>query len=92
MAASWQRTDLPARLSDIAAPALVIVGENDTVVPPRHGARIARALPGARCEWVRGGGHIPFEEAPRVVNRLILDFFKSQNAGGDDERRRVAQD
>jgi 3-oxoadipate enol-lactonase len=50
--------DLRARLAEIAAPALVVIGERDRVVPPAHGRALAAGLPNARLEVVPGGGHL----------------------------------
>ena len=44
-------------LSAVSAPALVIHGDCDTVVPPAHGRDTADAIPGATLKIVRGLGH-----------------------------------
>ncbi|MBI3536148.1 MAG: alpha/beta hydrolase, partial [Chloroflexi bacterium] len=75
LVANWSRSDLPARVHQVAAPTLILIGEKDAVVPPRHGARLARAMKNAAIKIVPGAGHIAFEEAPTIVNREIREFL-----------------
>ena len=42
--------DTADRLSQIAAPTLVLAGEFDVILPPRFGQAVAAAIPGARFE------------------------------------------
>lgn len=76
MTASPRATDLPKGLRNIAAPALVIWGEKDLVLPKRHGERLTRDVPNARLVVVKNAGHIPNEEYPDVVNSLMMDFLR----------------
>ena len=47
------------RYDTLAAPIVVITGDRDTVVSPRHHAmRLAAAVPGARVEVLPGFGHM----------------------------------
>lgn len=63
--------DLTAELGRIAAPTLVIGGENDRVFPPEHSRAIAAAIPGAGLEIIAGAGHgLIIECADRVVELL----------------------
>ncbi|MBI3914566.1 MAG: alpha/beta fold hydrolase [Chloroflexi bacterium] len=75
MAATWSPSDLARRLPEIAAPTLVLAGERDAVVPIAQSQRVARALPHAEFRVVPGTGHVAFEEAPAIIDRLILDFL-----------------
>jgi len=45
-------------LSRIAAPTLVMAGDGDPIVPPRNARILARGIPDARLELVRGAGHL----------------------------------
>jgi 3-oxoadipate enol-lactonase len=67
--------DVGARLSEIAAPALVLVGEHD--VPDIHAiaARLERELPRARRVTIGGTGHLPSMERPAEFNELVLEFL-----------------
>jgi len=61
-------------LPQLRVPTLCIHGTDDVVVPYRHGAKLAGAIPGARLVTFEGGGHmIQAREAARV-NLLIRDF------------------
>lgn len=65
---------VPADLGLLEAPALVIWGENDQIVPPENGQRLADTL-GVPVQWIPQAGHIPHIERPELVAPLILDFF-----------------
>lgn len=65
---------VPADLGLIEAPALVIWGEADQIVPPENGQRLADTL-GVPVQWIPEAGHIPHIERPELVAPLILDFF-----------------
>jgi pimeloyl-[acyl-carrier protein] methyl ester esterase len=68
-------TDLREQASTISVPALVIHGENDTLVPRAAAEFLSRTMPGARCEIVNGAAHAPFmSDAARVSSR-IADFL-----------------
>lgn len=67
--------DTRARLHEISAPTLVIVGEHDEETPPAYAAHLAANIAGARLEHVAGAGHISNLEAPAAVNRLLRQFL-----------------
>lgn len=67
--------DTRARLHEITAPTLVIVGEHDEETPAAYAARLADGIAGAHLEQVPGAGHISNLEAPAAVNRLVLQFL-----------------
>jgi 2-hydroxy-6-oxonona-2,4-dienedioate hydrolase len=55
-------------LSAIAAPALVVSGDRDTLSPPAVGDIVAAAIPAARRMIVPGGGHWLHFEHPDTFN------------------------
>ena len=58
----------------IEAPALVVHGDADLIVPVENGRRLAERLPNARYVELAGRGHnLPLEE-PETINHLVLDF------------------
>jgi pimeloyl-ACP methyl ester carboxylesterase len=65
---------LPHLLGGVAAPALVVWGRDDRVVPLECGERYAKALPRARLEVVEGAGHCVDMEQPQALARLITEF------------------
>lgn len=73
-----RETDLRPRLGEIHAPALVMAGERDRLVPPEASAQLAEALHHARLETVAGAGHAPFVAQPLQVARLLSDFVEDQ--------------
>ena len=64
------------RLSQIAAPTLVLAGELDTILPPRFGHAVAQAIPNARFEVMPGEAHQPFQEVPDQFNAHIDAFWR----------------
>ena len=66
---------LAARLAAIAAPTLVVWGEQDGVAPLRHGEIMAQAIPHARLAIIEDAGHIPQKEKGQAFVRLIRNFL-----------------
>ena len=59
---------LAAGLRDIAAPAGIVVGEADHIVPAPAGARLAAALPRGRLIRLPGAGHLlPYQQPEAIV-------------------------
>jgi 3-oxoadipate enol-lactonase len=65
-----------ARVEDIAAPALVIHGEQDQVVVHANGQQLAQRLPNARFVSLPDAGHLPFLEDPPGFARLVRDHLR----------------
>ncbi len=60
----------------IEAPALVVHGDEDLIVPVENGRMLAARLPNARYVELPGRGHnIPLED-PETFNRLVLEFLE----------------
>jgi pimeloyl-ACP methyl ester carboxylesterase len=68
--------DTGDRLSQIAAPTLVIAGELDTILPPRFGRFVAAEIPNARFEAMSGEAHQPFQEVPDQFNARVDAFWR----------------
>lgn len=58
-------------LPQIGAPALVITGTDDRIVPPADTLDAARALANATFAELPGCGHLPQEECPALVMDII---------------------
>ncbi|GAA4841765.1 3-oxoadipate enol-lactonase [Actinomycetospora corticicola] len=71
--AAW---DSRARLADIAAPTLVISGEQDPATPPEHGQVLADGIPGARFEVVADAAHLASYQRPEIVTPLLAEHLK----------------
>jgi pimeloyl-ACP methyl ester carboxylesterase len=66
-----RRSDSRPDLPHIRVPALVGVGEGDTLTPPDHAAEIAANLLGAELRVIAGCGHLPPIERPDAVSGLM---------------------
>jgi pimeloyl-ACP methyl ester carboxylesterase len=60
----------------IDAPALVIHGDSDLIVPVENGRMLAARLPNARYVELPGRGHNLPLEVPETYNELVLDFLR----------------
>lgn len=65
------RTDVSARLGEIAAPALLLWGDADPISPLAVGRFLAGRIAGSRLEVIPGGTHMFAEERPDEVAALI---------------------
>jgi pimeloyl-ACP methyl ester carboxylesterase len=63
------------KLGTITAPALVVWGKNDRIIPLAHAQVAANKIPGARLQIFDRCGHMPQYEYPAEFNRLVLDFL-----------------
>jgi pimeloyl-ACP methyl ester carboxylesterase len=66
---------LPHLLGAVRAPALVIWGDDDKIVPLSAGKRYVEALPSAKLEIVKGSGHCVDMEQPETLAKLVTDFI-----------------
>jgi pimeloyl-ACP methyl ester carboxylesterase len=75
MRACYRYYDDGCQVERIAAPALVVHGDEDLIVPVENGRALAARLPNARYVELSGRGHnVPLED-PDTFNRLVLDFL-----------------
>jgi len=68
-----QQKGLPARLSQVEIPTLILWGEVDRIMPSSNGQAAAAAQPSARFVTLAGAGHLPQQECPLAVIQAILD-------------------
>lgn len=69
------RPDRSGILASLDIPALVLVGEEDTVTPPADAQAMARALPQAELTVIPGAGHTPSLEQPEATARIIARWL-----------------
>jgi pimeloyl-ACP methyl ester carboxylesterase len=75
---SLQEHDKIAALKALSqVPTLVIAGEKDRLLPPRHARLIAAEVPHARLLELRGAGHCPMLEQPEAVNAALYDLAEA---------------
>jgi pimeloyl-ACP methyl ester carboxylesterase len=60
-------TDPSSRLRSIAAPTLLLWGEEDHMIPASNAQDYLRLMPHAQLVRLRGVGHVPFEESPAAA-------------------------
>ena len=65
-----------AVLSKRRRPALVIWGEGDIFIPPRHAEDQRRAFPDAQIHMFEDSGHWPFVDNAKRTRRLFVSFLR----------------
>lgn len=70
---NWERS---AHIADhVAAPSLMIMAEDDLVLPPSAADGMEKYVPNLTKALVKGSGHWTQQEQPDAVNRLIIDWM-----------------
>lgn len=64
-----------SRLTDITAPTLVLVGDEDLRDVQRAAEAFAQGIAGSRKVVIADAAHLPNLEHPALFNSLVLDFF-----------------
>ncbi len=59
----------------VTVPALVLVGEHDTLTPPALAEELAGLIPGARLRVIPGSGHLSNEENPAAFNAALAEHL-----------------
>lgn len=67
--------DTAPRLSSVAKPALVMVGEHDPTTPVAASRLMADSIPGATLHVIAGASHMAPLEKPAEINRILTDFL-----------------
>ncbi len=89
-AVAWAQQAMASRpdsfetLRTVDVPALVIVGEEDSLAPPSDARAMADAIPGAQLVSVEGAGHLSSLEAPDAFNAALSSFLRGVLPRGDD--------
>ena len=73
--AIMNRVDSRPGLAQIRCPVLVVVGADDTLMPPDRAAEMAAAIPDAQQVVVPACGHLSTIEQPEAVTRALVDFL-----------------
>lgn len=77
MAKSAVRNNLSEQLKSIAAPVLLIWGENDCITPPSIAKEFQRLIPQSQLAWINECGHAAMMERPNIFNELLEGFLRS---------------
>jgi pimeloyl-ACP methyl ester carboxylesterase len=68
-------------------PTLFVWGENDSVIPARHGREALDLVPGSRLELFERTGHHPHLDDPDRFVRVLEDFIESTEPASAGEER-----
>jgi 3-oxoadipate enol-lactonase len=71
--------DVNNRLSEIKAPTLIIVGEEDILIPLKYSKILNEKIQGSKLVIIKECGHVPPIEKPDEFNRILLDFLKDHD-------------
>jgi 3-oxoadipate enol-lactonase len=63
----------------IQSPTLIMVGEQDALIPGCYGREIARDIPGSEFVELPNCGHNPFIEMPELAVPRIVEFLKRRD-------------
>jgi pimeloyl-ACP methyl ester carboxylesterase len=74
------------RLTQISAPTLILHGEDDVIMPPQNGRKLARAIPNAELRTLPGAAHLYTTDEPEA-GQYVRTFLEAQTSVG---RRRLA--
>lgn len=69
-------------VASITAPTLVLHGDEDKVIDPKHGRELADVIPGARLVVFEGAGHNFLVAAGKTATAALLKFFASVDKAG----------
>ena len=81
--------DASARVGEISSPTLIVHGEEDILIPPRHGHALYDAISGSELHIVRGAAHVPIIEKPDEFNDVVIRFLEASGGGaaaGDESK------
>jgi pimeloyl-ACP methyl ester carboxylesterase len=85
------RTDGIGELDRISCPVLLAWAEFDRLLPKEtHSARFRREIPGAEYIILKGVGHTPMWDNPRLIERTIIDFVDRNTVTQRDPAAEVA--
>jgi magnesium chelatase accessory protein len=83
MMANWDLDDLVRDLPRLRTKLLIVIGDNDLMVPPQEQRRIRVLVPDAEIMLLPRLGHLAHEEQPREIADLLIglaDARKSDQA------------
>lgn len=71
--------DYAGNISAIDVPTLLIVGEHDTLTPPRLSQRMSQQIRGAELRIINGAGHLSNIENSATFNEALWNFLDRQS-------------
>jgi 3-oxoadipate enol-lactonase len=76
LAKSCLRHNVGNRIREIKSPTLIIVGEEDILIPLKYSKILNEKIEGSRLVVIKDCGHVPPLEKPEEFNKIVLDFLK----------------
>ena len=77
LGAMRDRPDATPMLGEVKSPTLVVVGADDTLIPPSESEIMAKAIHGAQLKLIPGAAHLANLDAPEEFNRVVREFLKT---------------
>ena len=69
------RPDATDVVASFAGPLVVVVGDQDDILPVDEARQIAESAPNGRLEVVEGAGHLVSVDAPERFNEILLELL-----------------
>ena len=66
-----------AELAGLHQPTALILGTNDNFLSQEKGKKMVEAMPNGSFYSIRNSGHLPWLENPKLVSKIILEFFEN---------------
>ena len=73
--------DVRGDLRNIAAPTLLVWGENDPLIPPAVGDLLREEIPDSRLLVLHGAGHVPMFDQFKEFDAALLAFLAGESVG-----------
>ena len=73
---AFKTFDVDQRLRTIHLPTMVIIGNQDLLIPPPNSFLIAERIPGAQIREIEGAGHIFWISHPEETVKMVTDFLE----------------
>lgn len=70
----------PELLSRVAAPTVLVLGDDDILLSPTRGHELAKLFPNGRCEIMPNAGHVPFLDDPEGFQRIVRKFVEEADS------------
>ena len=70
------RIDYTGSLGEIRAPALIVFGDRERLVPLIQAETLNRGIPNSKLVIIEGTGHGVMFEKPEEYNRVVLEFLR----------------
>lgn len=77
-ARNWDADRIEEDAHYIRQPTLLVWGENDQVIPLRHGETLYDRILNSRLVVLRSCGHLPPEEKPELFTELVTEFCRDR--------------